>query len=286
MKQQSKNSQRFGIKGLIFSGLLAASLGTMAQKPSVTADPELGKITLTDQSGFPVDANFIQPDQVINLKIPVLSDNHGKDIPAGSCKIKIGFGSKLILDPLYNINNTALSSYFNWTAATNGGQIQITGDLVSALPATVTSVNISFKVKAGAEGKSTITANFLITNHNTNIVLSDEDGSNNAASLAYMITGKVAPATVPGGKLKMRLYPNPALDVKSVVVELEQGELKGNYNITLLDISGKAVQTQQLNLTSMSKFNYNFGTLAAGKYLIKIVNSDGTQTEFLHFEKL
>ena len=283
MKQKSKNNH-FGLKSVFFTGLLVASFSGMAQSPSVTADPELGQIVLTDVTGFPVDANFIQPDQVINLKIPVLSDAHGKDIPAGSCKIKIGFGSKLALDPLYNINNTGLSNYFNWTSATVGGQTQITGDLVAALPASITSVNVSFKVKASLEGKSTITATFLITNHNTVTILSDEDGSNNAASLAYTVTGKVAPITA--GKLKLSVFPNPAKDVKTVMIKVEQGELKGNYSINLLDMSGKTIQTKETALNAVPGFTYDFGNIAAGKYLIKVTNSDGSETAVLKFEKL
>jgi hypothetical protein len=284
MKQKSKNNH-LGVKCVFFTGLLFASFSSMAQKPSVTADPELGKIVLTDVTGFPVDANYIQPDQVINLQIPVLSDAHGKDIPAGSCKIKIGFGSKLALDPLFNINNTGLSNYFNWTSSTVGGQTQVTGELVTALPASITSVNVSFKVKASLEGKSTITANFLITNHNTNTILSDEDGSNNAASLAYAVTGKVARVSA-AGALKLNLYPNPAKDVKAVMLEVVQGELKGKYSINLLDLSGKTIQTKQADLNGVPSFSYDFGNIAAGKYLVKVTSSDGTQTVVLKFEKL
>lgn len=284
MKHKSKNN-RHGIKGLFVAALLAASFSSFAQKPSVTADPELGKVVLTNELGFPVDANFIQPDQVINLKIPVISDNHGKELPAGSCKIKIGFGSKLTLDPAYNINSTALGNYFTWTSSTIGGQLQVTGELVAPLPANFTSVNVSFKVKASLEGKSTITANFLITNHNTNVILSDEDGSNNATSLAYQVTGKVAPLT-PAGKLKLGLYPNPAMDVKAVTIEVEQGELKGKYNLSLVDAAGKTVQSSELELNGVPKFTYNLGNIAAGKYLLNIKNSEGTQTVVLKLVKL
>jgi hypothetical protein len=282
MKQTIKNN-RF-VKGVFFAGLLAASLNGFAQRPAVTADPELGKVVMTDQTGFPVDANAILAEQVINLRIPVLNDGHGNAVPAGSCKIKIGLGSKLVIDPQYNLNNTALSNYFKWTAAENGGQVQITGELVNALPANVTSVNVSFKVKAKAEGKSTITANFLITNHNTNAVLSDEDGANNATSLAYRVTGKVAPAA--SGKLELSLYPNPVTNARAVTISVVQGELKGKYNITLLDLGGKLVQVSQVDLNGVPNFAYKFGNIASGKYLIKIVNEDGSQSFLLKFEKI
>jgi len=281
MKQKIKKNR--AVKGMFFTGLLAVSLSSMAQLPSVAADPELGKIVMTDQMGFPVDANDIKADQIINLRIPVLNDGHA--LPAGSCKIKIGLGSKLVLDPQYNINNTALSNYFKWTATENSGQLQVTGDLIAPLPASITDVNVAFKVKASLEGNSTITANFLITNHNNNAILSDQDGSNNNASLAYRVTGKVS-QVANNEKLQLSLYPNPVKDVKVVTIKVDQGELKGKYNISLFDMSGKLMQTNQFELNAVPSFQYKFGHIAAGKYLIKVASDDASQTVLLKLEKM
>jgi hypothetical protein len=283
MKQKIKN--RYFTRSVFFAGLLAVSMTSVAQRASVTADPELGKISLVNETGFAIDASQVQADQVISIKIPVLNDNHGQAIPAGSCKVKIGLGSKLVLDPSYNLNNNGLGNYFSWTSATIDGQLQITGDLVNTLPANVTDVTVSFKVKASMEGNSTITANFLITNHNTNSVLSDEDGANNTAFLQYRVVGKVLPVNATG-KLMLSVFPNPVKDVRSVMIKVEQGELKGRYNLTLMDINGKLIQTKQLDLTGLSGFAYSFGNLAAGKYLIKVVDEAAEQTALLKFEKM
>jgi Secretion system C-terminal sorting domain len=280
MKQRIKSN--LVVKGMFLTGLLAASLTGMAQLPSVAADPELGAIQMTNQTGFLVNPSDIKADQIINLRIPVMNDGHA--LPAGSCKIKIGLGSKLVLDPQYNINNTALSNYFKWTVSENSGQVQVTGELITALPANVTDVNVAFKVKPSMEGKSTITANFLITNHNTNAVLSDQDGANNNASLAYTVTSKVA--AVNTDQLQLSLYPNPVKDVKVVTIKVEQGELKGKYNVSLFDMSGKLMQTNQFDLNAVPSFQYKFGTIAAGKYMVKITNGDATQTALLKFEKM
>lgn len=285
MKQQTKNNKQPGIRAMLFAGLLVASLGTSAQKPSMTADPELGKIMLTDQAGLTVDANFVQPGQVINLRIPVMSDNHGKELPGGSAMIKIGFGSKIELDPQFNINNAGLGNYFRWTSANNGGQVEVTGELIASLPPGFTAVNVSFKVKAVQDGSSTITANFLITNHNTNTILSDEDGANNAASLAYRVSSQASPV-IQNGKLKLNLYPNPAKDVKSVTIEVVQGELKGRYSIVLMDMLGKTIQRKEVDLNSVPNFKYAFGNIAQGKYLVKITGGDEAQSIVLPFEKL
>jgi hypothetical protein len=274
-----------GLTGVLLAGMLAASLSSVAQRPSVTADPELGTIVMTNQTGFVVDANAIQADQIINLRIPVLNDGHGMALPAGSCKIKIGLGSKLVLDPQYNINNTALSNYFKWTVAENSGQSQITGELIAPLPANVTAVNVALKVKASLEGASTITANFLITNHGNGAILSDEDGANNNASLAYKVVGKVSQLGN-DGKLVLSVYPNPAKDVRAVTIKVDNGELNGKYNITLTDMAGKLVQTSQVELNVVSSFQYGFGSIAAGKYIIKVAKEDATQTALLKFERL
>jgi hypothetical protein len=274
-----------GLTGVLLAGMLAASLSSVAQRPSVTADPELGTIVMTNQTGFVVDANAIQADQIINLRIPVLNDGHGMALPAGSCKIKIGLGSKLVLDPQYNINNTALSNYFKWTVAENSGQSQITGELIAPLPANVTAVNVALKVKASLEGASTITANFLITNHGNGAILSDEDGANNNASLAYKVVGKVSQLGN-DGKLVLSVYPNPAKDVRAVTIKVDNGELNGKYNITLTDMAGKLVQTSQVELNVVSSFQYNLGSIAAGKYIIKVAKEDATQTALLKFERL
>jgi Secretion system C-terminal sorting domain len=280
MKQNSKS--KLTVKGLFVTGLLAASLAGTAQLPAVAADPALGKIIMTDQTGFAIDATDIAANQIINLRIPVQNDGHA--LPAGSCKIKIGLGSKLMLDPQFNINNTALSNYFKWTVTENSGQLQVTGDLIAVLPANVTDVNVAFKVKPSMEGQSTITANFLITNHNNNAILSDQDGANNNASLAYRVTSKVA--AVNAGQLQLSLYPNPVKDVKVVTIKVDQGELKGKYNVSLFDMSGKLMQTNQFELNTVPSFQYKFGQIAAGKYLVKITNEDATQTALLKFEKM
>ncbi len=193
MKQKIKNSHF--IRGTFFAGLIAVSLSSTAQRAAVKADPELGKITLADKAGFAINENFIQAADVISMKIPVMNSNHGQAIPAGSCKIKIGLGSKLQLDPSFDLATAGLSSYFKWSSAVNDGQVQLTGDLISALPANIKEVNVAFKIKGAEIGSSTITANFLISNHNTRAILSDENGANNMSYLPYAVSSKAAPAT-------------------------------------------------------------------------------------------
>ncbi len=184
------------LKSLLFSGMLAASLSSVAQQRAVTLDPKLGAIKMTDLAGNTVNENFIQPGQLVKLVIPVANTDHNAAIPKGSCKVKIGLGSKLVLDPSLDLSTVNSSNYFTWSAANAGGQSQITGELNTALPASFQQVEVAFRVVGNQAGHSTITANFLVTNHNTATILSDNDGANNAAFLKYEITNTQAPVPV------------------------------------------------------------------------------------------
>lgn len=285
MKCKSK-STGLGLKGLFFAGLFAVSLNSIGQKTAVMADPKLGTIALTDISGNVMDANNLQTDQLIKINIPVASESHGKLLPAGSCKIKIGLGSKLELDPQFDLGSAGLGGYFTWTAVVSGGQLQITGDLTKELPADLKSVELAFRVKGAIEGKSTITANFLISNHRTPVVLSDENGANNVAALSYRVIKKFDLInSVPDGSLKLSVFPNPAKDVKSVVIRVAQGRLSGKYKISLFDLSGKLLRSKELQLNFAPNFTYELGNISSGQYLIKVVNADGKESSVLKFEK-
>ena len=284
MKKNLKNYRQLA-KGLLFSGLMAVAVNSNAQRAAVMVDPQLGNISLANEVGFALNADAIQADDVITIKIPVINDNHGKAMPAGSSKIKIGLGSKLVLDPSFNINNAALSNYFKWTSAIAGGQVQLTGDLINELPASVREVSVAFKVKASKEGRSTITANFLITNHNTTAVLSDENGANNSSALSYRVSSKVV--VIPAGEaINLTIFPNPAKDVNLVAIAAEKGLFEGRYAIVMYDVTGKLVQTSAVELNGVSKFDYKLGNIAAGKYLIKITKADASQSYLLKLEKM
>lgn len=285
MKKSLNKCKDLLVKGMVVAVFSAFATGGFAQSASITADPQLGTPSFVNEVGFAVNANAITADEIISLKIPVNNNNNGKIIPAGSCKIKVGLGSKLMLDPVFNINNAALSNYFKWTSSTNGGQVELVGELINPLPANVTDVNVTFKVKASAEGTSTVTANFLITNHNTAAVLSDENGANNSSSVAYKVISKGAQVPV-GEASNLTIYPNPAKDVKEVAIFAANGEFTGTYAVSMYDITGKLVNTVSMKLNAVNKFNYSLGNIAAGNYLIKILKPDMKKPYLLKLEKM
>lgn len=368
---------KLNLKSLLFSGLLAASLSSIAQQRAVTLDPKLGAIKMTDLAGNTVNENFIQPGQLVKLVIPVENTDHNAAIPKGSCKVKIGLGSKLQLDPLLDLTTVNSSNYFTWSVANAGGQSQLTGELNTALPASFQQVEVAFKVVGNQAGHSTITANFLITNHNTVTILSDNDGSNNASFLKYEITSATAPVPVTtidelakadcslkvnfsidreidvnnyqveasnngvdfvkvyqtnaaslaaykatisipkelqspvvyvrvkstfnsgrvsystaksvsgvcDGKWVVDMYPNPTRGNEDVVIRAVEGSFDGKYSLTLVDMAGRVVDVKQMELNNVLNFKYKIANWAAGKYSIKIVNTNGAQATMLHFEK-
>lgn len=380
MKTKSKMIKAIA-QGLLFSSVLMSSLqGVAQQKKAVMTDPKLGSIVFTDMLGYQVDEAYVHPEELLRMKIPVLNNNHGEALPAGSCKIKIGLGSKLTLDPAFDLNSAAMSNYFRWSSAINGGQVQITGELIAPLPANVNDVDVAFKVKGGAIGKSTVTANFLITNHHTDAIVSDEDGTNNASFLAYTVTNKPTPVSVitvneivkqgcsvdvsfsadkeinlvryeveiskeginyekaavvtAAGNLsytaafqipaalqvqklhvrvkaversgrtiytnakvanglceklpiKLGLYPNPVSNGSNkLVITATQGIFDGKYRLKMMDMAGKTVMVKDVSVSNVQNFSLELGTIAGGKYLIQVSDSENVQLGLLKFEKL
>ncbi len=175
----------------IFTTILAFLWVTSSAQ--IIADPAVSQMSTIVPGGVPVMPTDLAMDFTVQLKVPVFNRNLVNNLPSGSCKIKIGLGSKMELSPGFNLSTINTSTYFNWTAVFTGGQVQITGDLVAPLPANFNDTAI-FLVRGRILGNSTITTNFLITNHNTPVNLSDENPTNNNTFLAYTV---VAAQTVP-----------------------------------------------------------------------------------------
>lgn len=172
----------------------------MKSKGQVIADPAHSQIDLINLANSTQDPTTVPLDGVIQLRVPILNLNSANNLPSGTCKIKIGLGSKLVLDPSFNLGNTNTSAYFNWTATSDGGQVQLTGELVNPVPANYSTTGI-FRVKGSLQGNSTITTNFLVTNHNTAVNLSDENPNNNTSFLPYTVV-PVIPVTFTGIAVK------------------------------------------------------------------------------------
>jgi hypothetical protein len=272
---------KINLKSILFCGLLAASLNSFAQQRAVTLDPKLGALKMTDLVGNEINENFIKPGQLIKLVIPVTSVNQTDILPKGTCKVKISLGSKLALDPLMDLNALNSSNYFTWSATNSGGQSQITGDLNTSIPANFQQIEVAFKVIGNQLGHSTITANFLITNHNTNIILSDNDANNNGAFLSYEITNVAAPTPVTvinelfnsNCSLKLAFSTDRELDLKNYEVEISKNgiDFLKVYNVNATNI---ATYNTSISLTSDMQSPVLYVRVKSITYTGKIVYSE------------
>lgn len=178
------------MKKMIFTTCMLTAFFAKLSAQAVIADPAVNLMRTVSTTASPVNPLLIPVDSVIELKIPVINYNLANSLPSGSCKVKIGLGSKMILYPGFDLNTVNTSNYFSWTSEMTGGQLQITGDLIANLPGNFLDT-VTLQVKGSILGNSTITTNFLVTNHNTSVNLSDENGTNNNTSLAYTIIERI-----------------------------------------------------------------------------------------------
>lgn len=169
-------------------------LGVFKGYGQVIADPAVSDMKIVSMLEAPVNPFLLAKDVIVRIKVPILNKNIINSLPSGTCKIKVGLGSKLELDPAFNLSNANTSNYFRWTAETAGGQVMITGDLVAVLPADFIDT-LTLDIRGMILGNSTVTTNFLITNHNTTINLSDENGANNNTFLPYTVVTGTLPVT-------------------------------------------------------------------------------------------
>ncbi len=339
-----------------------------ATAQAVTADPALEPMKITTPVSGNISVTQLPLNGIIRLKVPVLNKNTTNSLPAGTCKVKINLGSKIILSPSFNLSTVNTSNFFTWTAVSSGGVVQITGDLMNELPANFNDTAY-FDVKGNVLGNSTITTNFLVTNHNTNVTLSDENGANNIASTVYTIVSGPLPVTytniftekkdcslkvyfdteneinvnryeleiskdfntfekistvqatnlkrytfqnfvipepyqsnvllvrvksidmdgtyqyseikkvsgICNAKNELSLYPNPIpRNSNSFYIEKENGSFNGNYVISIVDITGKIIETKEIRLNNVTRLTYDMVTVSAGQYLVKLFKKDSS----------
>ncbi len=177
------------MRSILLTGLLATSLGgycQTSQRMSSIADPKVGQISLTDMQGRALDPDHLPYNEMVKMRIPVSNTSGANTIPMGSAKLKIGFGTKLHIDPA-SLNTAGMNGIFKWSVGQVGGQTEVTGEVIGEFPADLHDIFLSFPARASVMGKSTITANFLISNHDTRTILSDLNPNNNTAYLQYTI---------------------------------------------------------------------------------------------------
>jgi len=177
---------------LFFLLILGFAFSSNAQV--VFADPAVGTMSFYNLNNEPQDPYLIPLNGIVTLKVPIRNNNLTNSIPPGTTKVKINLGSKLVIDPSFTVSSANTNQYFAWTASVVSGNVQIEGNLVGTIPKNFSDTAI-FRLKGAVIGPANVTTNFLITNHNSGtFILSDLNGNNNAASIAYEVV-QILPVT-------------------------------------------------------------------------------------------
>jgi hypothetical protein len=184
----------------VFTGLLAGSYSftvtdangctvvatrTLADAGIAQADPSVGNMYFTTTAGANQDANnlLLAPSTAVyDINVPFYNLNQTNAIPNQTIEFRVNLGRKLILNPSFNLATAPLSTYFDWTETSVGGDIILVGAQKLAIPADFDGI-ATFRVKGDSACRSNVVSNILITN--VGQVLNDDDAQNNTASLQY-----------------------------------------------------------------------------------------------------
>ncbi len=261
------------MKFFLFFIILFFTFSSFAQ--SVSADPALSPMKFTTISnGFILPTDLPLNENVI-LKVPILNNSTTNSLPYGSCKVKIGLGTKLLLSPDQNLSGINTSNYFYWTASVFQGQVQITGELINELPPNYSDTAM-FLVKGSILGLSTVTSNFLVTNHVTAINLSDDNGANNIASQQYRIANISLPLNLLSFNASINNCKTNLKWVTTNEVNTSHFEIEKSENANQWKKIG--IKLAQGNSSNQIIYNYVDSTFLTQKtfYRLKIIDVDNS----------
>ena len=259
---------------LLLPLFLCLTSRTQAQPVVVFADPGVGSFDITTLSGVPVNANALVKNLVYRLKLFILNGDQVNAIPSGSAEIRIGLGTRMILNPSFVLANAPFNNYFTWTSTIIGPQVQISGVLHTALPPNFIG-ELEFEVKPSLQGNSTVSGNFLVTNTNPNFILSDYN-SNNFTSLSYSVA--------PEGNLPVLISKFAAVN-KDCKVQVnwtsEQEQQLARYEIEASKDGINFVKVGELSPLGNRDYSESFALTDALKtpvllVRLKIIDLDGT----------
>ena len=251
---------------LFFLFLIGLAFNSNGQ--NVTADPALGSMSFLNLNNEPQNPLTIPLNGIVILKVPIRNLNLTNSIPPGTSKVKINLGSKLVIDPSFNVGSANTNQYFTWTAIVGSGIVQIEGDLVGTFPNNFSDTAI-FRLKGAVLGPANITANFLRTNHTGSFFLDDENPSNNTASIAYQVV-EVLPVTFTS-LTTIRSLCNIKVDFKT---ENEVNVDRFEIEVSNDGISYKKEGTIPAQKADHYKFIFDASNMAAKNLFVRIKSVD------------
>jgi hypothetical protein len=82
-------------------------------------------------------------------------------------------------------------------------------------------------------------------------------------------------------------YPNPVTTENWITIAARGGLFNGNYNVSIIDMSGRVLVIKNVDLNNVPNFRFDFGPkLLNGKYMIMVQKSSGDQKGIIQLEKL
>ena len=165
-----------------------------------------------------------------------------------------------------------------------GSELNVRKYIVEASKDGVTFANMT---EIAARGASNYSATFALTDLIkapmifVRIKAVDLDGS-----LHYSDVKSVSGSCDQKQPWKLYVYPNPVSYRSDINIAAKEGSFTGKYRFTLVDNAGKTYSTSEVTLDNVKSYNYKFGSLAAGKYIVRVSSVDGAQNTTVEFEKL
>ena len=166
----------------------AVSAPTTLTNPGIaTADPAVGQMYFTTTTGAAQSANslLMAPSfAVYDINIPFYNRNQFNVVPNGTINFRVNLGSKLVVNPGFNLATAPLATYFSFAQSIVGGNVIITGTQMATIPADFDAI-ATFRVKGNLACRSNVVSNIVITN--VLQTLTDDDLQNNQATLQYTL---------------------------------------------------------------------------------------------------
>lgn len=82
-------------------------------------------------------------------------------------------------------------------------------------------------------------------------------------------------------------YPNPVTSESWITIAARGGLFNGNYNISIIDMSGRVLVIKNIDLNNVQSFRFDFGTMMTnGKYMIMVQKLGGEEKGIIQIEKL
>jgi hypothetical protein len=107
----------------------------------------------------------------------------------------------------------------------------------------------------------------------------------NDGKVEYSAVRRIAGTCEARRTLVLNVYPNPITTGRDLTINSSEGSFDGKYNVSLLDVNGRLLQVREMQLNNVTNFRFNIGNLASGQYLIRVANTDQSESAVVRFQK-